>query len=138
MQKTTLLDFVTKLSELANPKKQEQTDTAKNPKTDEQPAKPQENTSTFKNAESEQTQESPSSFKNVENEQTLMKSYNPFETSAKARTQLNMPRAQKPTKDKIDLSLCKNLSPKEGSEGRKNMIELINRHNAFSNKIKGN
>ena len=65
-----------------------------------------------------------------------MKAYNPFGNLQKNKPQLNMPKAPKPTKSRIDLSTSKNLAKDGVSEPSKNVIDLINRHNAFSAKIK--
>jgi len=119
MQKTTLLDFVTKLSQLSKPQSTQKT---------------QEDAEQIKQTSASDKTDNPPTTQ-AETDNTFMRSYNPFEQSLKERSQLSMPRAQKPTKDKIDLSLCKSKPQKGQSDSTKNMIDLINRHNAFCKRI---
>lgn len=126
MEKTSILDFVNRISELSK-------QTKENGK----------NKSTENNADlpptSETTAEKTSESKNLSLKQTdnsFMKTYNPFGEIQKGRPQLNMPKAPKPVKNKIDLTSSKKSEIVPQSEGAKNMLELIKRHNEFAEKIK--
>jgi len=125
MEKTSILDFVTKLSELANGKQQKK-ETATNGKQSELKSDGQEN-STCQNSAKKLGEDANNSF---------LKSYNPFGEIQKNRPQLSMPKAPKPTKNTIDLSGGKAQIKNAKSSQSKNVIDLINRHNAFLLKIK--
>ena len=121
MEKTSILDFVTRLSELASKPKP---DATKKQQTD------------VKTSENQTENTNSQTLLSDENKNSFMKSYNPFGEVQKGKSQLSMPKAPKPTKNKIDLSLSKGIEKPRQSDGAKNMIDLINRHNAFSAKIK--
>lgn len=70
------------------------------------------------------------------NEKSYMKTYNPFGEALSPRPQITAPRAKKQPKEKIDLSLGKNLAGEKKTEVSKNMLDLIKRHNALSREIK--
>lgn len=70
------------------------------------------------------------------NEKSYIKTYNPFGEALSPRPQITAPRAKKQPKEKIDLSLGKNLAGEKKSEVSKNMLDLIKRHNALSREIK--
>lgn len=69
-------------------------------------------------------------------EKSYLKTYNPFGDALSPRPQIAAPRAKKQPKEKIDLSLGKNLAGEKKSEASKNMLDLIKRHNAASRTIK--
>ena len=143
MEKTSILDFVTRISALAGKQKndnQSQTKpTAK--QNDNANAKTQnlEQNGDFNATEKSENASGFSQNKNSylpESNNSFMKAYNPFGDLQKNKPQLNMPKAPRPTKNRIDLSSSKNLATNGVSEPSKNVIDLINRHNAFSAKIK--
>lgn len=70
------------------------------------------------------------------NEKSYIKTYNPFGEALSPRPQITAPRAKKQPKEKIDLSVGKNLAGEKKSEVSKNMLDLIKRHNALSREIK--
>lgn len=70
------------------------------------------------------------------NEKSYIKTYNPFGEALSPRPQISAPRAKKQPKEKIDLSLGKNLAGEKKTEVSKNMLDLIKRHNALSREIK--
>ncbi len=74
------------------------------------------------------------------NEKTMsgsfLKSYNPFASPLIEKPQITSQRAEKPLRSTIDLRGSKNLTSGEKKEKTRNIIELINRHNYYSNKIK--
>lgn len=70
------------------------------------------------------------------NEKSYIKTYNPFGEALSPRPQIAAPRAKKQPKEKIDLSLGKNLAGEKKNEASKNMLDLIKRHNALSREIK--
>lgn len=70
------------------------------------------------------------------NEKSYIRTYNPFGEALSPRPQITAPRAKKQPKEKIDLSLGKNLAGEKKSEVSKNMLDLIKRHNALSREIK--
>lgn len=70
------------------------------------------------------------------NEKSYIKTYNPFGEALSPRPQITAPKAKKQPKEKIDLSLGKNLAGEKKSEVSKNMLDLIKRHNALSREIK--
>lgn len=69
-------------------------------------------------------------------EKSYIKTYNPFGEALSPRPQISAPRAKKQPKEKIDLSVGKNLAGEKKSEVSKNMLDLIKRHNALSLEIK--
>ncbi len=67
---------------------------------------------------------------------SFLKSYNPFASPLIEKPQITSQRAEKPLRNTIDLRGSKNLTNGEKKEKTRNIIDLINRHNYYSNKIK--
>ena len=66
---------------------------------------------------------------------SYLKSYNPFSSPLIKKPQISSSRAERPARSVIDLKSSKNLSNGKQSDKTRNIIELINRHNYYSQKI---
>ena len=66
---------------------------------------------------------------------SYLKSYNPFASPLIEKPQITSPRADKPLRKAIDLSASKNLAGNASKDKAHNVINLINRHNYYSQKI---
>ena len=66
---------------------------------------------------------------------SYLKSYNPFSSPLIKKPQISSSRAERPARSVIDLRTSKNLSNGKQSDKTRNIIELINRHNYYSQKI---
>lgn len=108
MEKTSILDFITKLTG----------GSAQAPRPEE---------SDFAETASREADEKPS----------FGKSYNPFADVKGERSQISSPRAPLPPKSTIDLNGGKTPRTKT-RENSSDMIKLINRHNIISERIKKN
>lgn len=108
MEKTSILDFITKLTG--------GTETA-----------PAENRTAEENPTEQRDSDKP----------TYTRSYNPFADAEGERRQISSPRVPKPPKNKIDLNGGKIVSVRP-RENPSDMVKLINRHNAIADRIKKN
>jgi len=113
MEKTSILDFIAKL-----------TGSKTENETEERDKKEPERTEQQKKTEPDKT--SGDSF---------MRSYNPFSSAENDRRQITSPRAAKPPKSTIDLKSGKNLASEKKNDGTSDMVRFINRHNALANRI---
>lgn len=68
---------------------------------------------------------------------SFCKSYNPFASLSLTKPQISSKRAEKQTRTTIDLNGSKNVTVNKNTPTR-NIVDLINRHNAFSKKISDN
>lgn len=124
MEKTSILDFISKLTGAEN-NRQSDGDNAAD-KTDENRTSGGSDGAKAANTE-----------KNISGEQkSFMKSYNPFTLAESDKRQITSPRAVKPPKSTIDLKNGKNLASEKKSDGSSDMVRFINRHNALAKQIK--
>lgn len=118
MEKTSILEFINKLTE----KKQDGLTDEQNTlsQTADTPLQQTDNHNLFE-----------------KNTESVMKSYNPFATAEYTKSQISSPKTQvKPLKTTIDLKSGKNLAAEKNKDLSRDMIKLINKHNALSKKIK--
>lgn len=106
MEKTSILDFITKLTG--------GTETAMS---------------------EERTAEEKPTEQKTDGKPTYTRSYNPFADAEGERRQISSPRVPKPPKSKIDLNGGKIVSARP-RENPSDMVKLINRHNAIADRIK--
>lgn len=124
MEKTSILDFISKLTGAENNRQSDDGNAAG--KTDEN----------RKNGGSDGAKAA-NTEKNISGEQkSFMKSYNPFTLAESDKRQITSPRAVKPPKSTIDLKNGKNLASEKKSDGSSDMVRFINRHNALAKQIK--
>lgn len=124
MEKTSILDFISKLTGAENNRQSDGGNAAD--KTDEN----------RKNGGSDGAKAA-NTEKNISGEQkSFMKSYNPFTLAESDKRQITSPRAVKPPKSTIDLKNGKNLASEKKSDGSSDMVRFINRHNALAKQIK--
>lgn len=124
MEKTSILDFISKLTGAENNRQSDDGNAAG--KTDEN--RTNGGSDGVKAANTE---------KNISGEQkSFMKSYNPFTSADSDKRQITSPRAVKPPKSTIDLKNGKNLASEKKSDGSSDMVRFINRHNALAKQIK--
>lgn len=124
MEKTSILDFISKLTGTENNRQSDGGNTAG--KTDENRTNGGSDGAKAANTE-----------KNISGEQkSFMKSYNPFTSAESDKRQITSPRAVKPPKSTIDLKNGKNLASEKKSDGSSDMVRFINRHNALAKQIK--
>mgnify|MGYP004545105493 FL=1 len=124
MEKTSILDFISKLTGAENNRQSDGGNAAD--KTDENRTNGGSDGAKAANTE-----------KNISGEQkSFMKSYNPFTLAESDKRQISSPRAVKPPKSTIDLKNGKNLASEKKSDGSSDMVRFINRHNALAKQIK--
>lgn len=124
MEKTSILDFISKLTGAENNRQSDDGNAAG--KTDENRTNGGSDGAKAANTE-----------KNISGEQkSFMKSYNPFTLADSDKRQITSPRAVKPPKSTIDLKNGKNLASEKKSDGSSDMVRFINRHNALAKQIK--
>lgn len=124
MEKTSILDFISKLTGAENNRQSDGGNAAD--KTDENRTNGVSDGAKAANTE-----------KNISGEQkSFMKSYNPFTLAESDKRQITSPRAVKPPKSTIDLKNGKNLASEKKSDGSSDMVRFINRHNALAKQIK--
>lgn len=124
MEKTSILDFISKLTGAENNRQSDGGNAAD--KTDENQTNGGSDGAKAANTE-----------KNISGEQkSFMKSYNPFTLAESDKRQISSPRAVKPPKSTIDLKNGKNLASEKKSDGSSDMVRFINRHNALAKQIK--
>ncbi|MDY4676664.1 MAG: hypothetical protein SO373_05920 [Candidatus Borkfalkiaceae bacterium] len=124
MEKTSILDFISKLTGAENNRQSDGGNAAD--KTDENRTNGGSDGAKAANTE-----------KNISGEQkSFMKSYNPFTLAESDKRQITSPRAVKPPKSTIDLKNGKNLASEKKSDGSSDMVRFINRHNALAKQIK--
>ncbi len=124
MEKTSILDFISKLTGAENNRQSDGGNAAG--KTDENQTNGGSDGAKASNTE-----------KNISGEQkSFMKSYNPFTLAESDKRQITSPRAVKPPKSTIDLKNGKNLASEKKSDGSSDMVRFINRHNALAKQIK--
>ncbi len=124
MEKTSILDFISKLTGAENNRQSDGGNAAD--KTDENRTNGGSDGAKAANTE-----------KNISGEQkSFMKSYNPFTLAESDKRQIPSPRAVKPPKSTIDLKNGKNLASEKKSDGSSDMVRFINRHNALAKQIK--
>lgn len=124
MEKTSILDFISKLTGAENNRQSDDGNAAG--KTDEN----------RKNGGSDGAKAA-NTEKNISGEQkSFMKSYNPFTSAESDKRQITSPRTVKPPKSTIDLKNGKNLASEKKSDGSSDMVRFINRHNALAKQIK--
>lgn len=124
MEKTSILDFISKLTGAENNRQSDGGNAAG--KTDENQTNGGSDGAKAANTE-----------KNISGEQkSFMKSYNPFTLAESDKRQITSPRAVKPPKSTIDLKNGKNLASEKKSDGSSDMVRFINRHNALAKQIK--
>lgn len=124
MEKTSILDFISKLTGAENNRQSDGGNAAD--KTDENRTNGGSDGAKAANTE-----------KNISGEQkSFMKSYNPFSLAESDKRQITSPRAVKPPKSTIDLKNGKNLASEKKSDGSSDMVRFINRHNALAKQIK--
>ena len=124
MEKTSILDFISKLTGAENNRQSDGGNAAG--KTDENRTNGDSDGAKAANTE-----------KNISGEQkSFMKSYNPFTLAESDKRQITSPRAVKPPKSTIDLKNGKNLASEKKSDGSSDMVRFINRHNALAKQIK--
>ncbi len=124
MEKTSILDFISKLTGAENNRQSDDGNAAG--KTDENRTNGGSDGAKAANTE-----------KNISGEQkSFMKSYNPFTLAESDKRQITSPRAVKPPKSTIDLKNGKNLASEKKSDGSSDMVRFINRHNALAKQIK--
>ncbi len=124
MEKTSILDFISKLTGAENNRQSDGGNAAS--KTDENQTNGGSDGAKAANTE-----------KNISGEQkSFMKSYNPFTLADSDKRQITSPRAVKPPKSTIDLKNGKNLASEKKSDGSSDMVRFINRHNALAKQIK--
>lgn len=124
MEKTSILDFISKLTGAENNRQSDGGNAAD--KTDENQTNGGSDGTKAANTE-----------KNISGEQkSFMKSYNPFTLAESDKRQITSPRAVKPPKSTIDLKNGKNLASEKKSDGSSDMVRFINRHNALAKQIK--
>lgn len=125
MEKTSILDFISKLTGAENNRQSDGGNAAG--KTDENRT----------SGESSDGAKAANTEKNISGEQkSFMKSYNPFTSAESDKRQITSPRAVKPPKSTIDLKNGKNLASEKKSDGSSDMVRFINRHNALAKQIK--
>ena len=123
MEKTSILDFISKLTGAENNRQSDGGNAAD--KTDENRTNGGSDGAKAANTE-----------KNISGEQkSFMKSYNPFTLAESDKRQITSPRAVKPPKSTIDLKNGKNLASEKKSDGSSDMVRFINRHNALAKQI---
>ena len=123
MEKTSILDFISKLTGAENNRQSDGGNAAD--KTDENRTNGGSDGAKAANTE-----------KNISGEQkSFMKSYNPFTLAESDKRQITSPRAVKPPKSTIDLKNGKNLASEKKSDGSSDMVRFINRHNALAKKM---
>lgn len=115
MEKTSILDFISKL-----------TGTTPNSADEEKKGS---------NDPAEQSPKNSVKDNNESSQKSFMKSYNPFASADSDKRQISSPRAAKPPKSTIDLKNGKNLASEKKSDGSSDMVRFINRHNALSKQI---
>lgn len=71
-------------------------------------------------------------------QKSFMRSYNPFSSAESEKRQISAPRAVKPPKNTIDLKNGKNLASEKKNDGSSDMVRFINRHNALAKQINKN
>lgn len=124
MEKTSILDFISKLTGAENNRQSDGGNAAD--KTDENRTNGGSDGAKAANTK-----------KNISGEQkSFMKSYNPFSLAESDKRQITSPRAVKPPKSTIDLKNGKNLASEKKSDGSSDMVRFINRHNALAKQIK--
>ena len=124
MEKTSILDFISKLTGAENNRQSDGGNAAD--KADENRTNGGSDGAKAANTE-----------KNISGEQkSFMKSYNPFTLAESDKRQITSPRAVKPPKSTIDLKNGKNLASEKKSDGSSDMVRFINRHNALAKQIK--
>lgn len=124
MEKTSILDFISKLTGAENNRQSDGGNAAD--KTDENRTNGGSDGAKAANTE-----------KNISGEQkSFMKSYNPFTLAESDKRQISSPRAVKPPKSTIDLKNGKNFASEKKSDGSSDMVRFINRHNALAKQIK--
>ena len=121
MEKTSILDFISKLTGAENNRQSDGGSSA----------------DPGKNASGGENDGSANHEKNIggAEQKSFMKSYNPFSSAESDRRQIASPRAAKPPKNTIDLKNGKNLASEKKSDGSSDMVRFINRHNALINRI---
>lgn len=125
MEKTSILDFISKLTGAENNRQSDGGNAAG--KTDENRT----------SGESSDGAKAANTEKNISGEQkSFMKSYNPFTLAESDKRQITSPRTVKPPKSTIDLKNGKNLASEKKSDGSSDMVRFINRHNALAKQIK--
>lgn len=125
MEKTSILDFISKLTGAENNRQSDGGNAAG--KTDENRT----------SGESSDGAKAANTEKTISGEQkSFMKSYNPFTLAESDKRQITSPRAVKPPKSTIDLKNGKNLASEKKSDGSSDMVRFINRHNALAKQIK--
>lgn len=125
MEKTSILDFISKLTGAENNRQSDDGNAAG--KTDENRT----------SGESSDGAKAANTEKTISGEQkSFMKSYNPFTLAESDKRQITSPRAVKPPKSTIDLKNGKNLASEKKSDGSSDMVRFINRHNALAKQIK--
>ena len=67
---------------------------------------------------------------------SFAKTYNPFASPMLEKPQITSARVDSPTRTNICLNGSKNLVNGQVTDKTKNIVDLINRHNAFSQKFK--
>ena len=67
---------------------------------------------------------------------SFAKTYNPFASPMLEKPQITSARVDRPTRTTICLNGSKNLVNGQVTDKTKNIVDLINRHNAFSQKFK--
>lgn len=118
MEKTSILDFISKLTEnsAAQPKNAANEQNANEP---------------IANKTAEQSQKN-----NAGETESFMRSYNPLSYAYIDKKQITSPRALPPNKNTIYLNNGKNLAGEKKQTTTHDMVRFINRHNMLSNKIK--
>lgn len=118
MEKTSILDFISKLTENAS-------------------AQPK-NTSNVQNAKDAPANQAAEQSKksNAGETESFMRSYNPLSYAYIDKNQITSPRALPPNKSTIYLNNGKNLAGEKKQTTTHDMVRFINRHNMLSNKIK--
>lgn len=116
MEKTSILDFISKLTGANSDREADEKTTLQDGSSDQ----------TTENRQKENAQSQSKSF---------MKSYNPFSAAESDKRQISSPRAVKPPKSTIDLKNGKNLAGEKKNDGSSDMVRLINRHNALAKRI---
>lgn len=127
MEKTSILDFISKLTGSDNIRQSDENARSSSSGTDKNAA----------NADTPAGTKAINSEKSTgEAEQkSFMKSYNPFSSAESDRRQITSPRATKPPKNTIDLKNGKNLASEKKNDGSSDMVRFINRHNALIKQI---
>lgn len=68
---------------------------------------------------------------------SFSKSYNPFITDYFERPQVTSKKTEKPTRTTIELKNSKNINRNALGESSPSIVDLINKHNYYSTKIRG-